>query len=70
MEQVGKADHYPPKAKDLYRRFSFELESRVSPTAPSDQLARIIVEDRIDEDRREHDLAEARKHFKSQSGLL
>ena len=52
-----------PRVKDLYRAFSFELEARMSPDAPSDQLARIVVEDRIREDQKIAELAELRKHF-------
>lgn len=56
-------ESYHPKVKELYRSFSFELEARMSTDASSDQLARIIVEDRKREDRREDELAELRQHF-------
>ena len=61
----GRLDdqNYEPRVRDLYRAFSFELEARVSPDAPSDQLARIVVEDRIREDQRNEELTELRKHF-------
>ena len=55
--------NYEPRIKDLYRAFSFELEARMSPDEPSDQLARIVVEDRMREDQKKEDLAELRKHF-------
>ena len=54
---------YHPRAKELYRSFSFELEARMSPDAPSDQLARILVEARKREDSIDEVLAELRKHF-------
>lgn len=54
---------YHPRAKELYRSFSFELEARMSPDAPSDQLARIVVEDRKRGDHIDEELAELRKHF-------
>ena len=54
---------YPPDTKQLYRSFSFEVESRISPDAPSDQLARLVVEDVKKEDQREREMFEARKYF-------
>ena len=63
MDEDPDEENYDPRVKDLYRAFSFELEARMSPDAPSDQLARIVVEDRIKEDQKNEELAELRKHF-------
>ena len=54
---------YQPKVKELYRAFSFELEAKMSSDAPSDQLARIVVEDRKIEDHLNEELAQLRTHF-------
>ena len=51
------------EAKHLFRSFSFDLESQMSPTSPSDQLARVVVKARDREDQRERELAEWRKYF-------
>ena len=63
MNEDPDEERYHPRAKELYRSFSFELEARMSPDAPSDQLARIVVEDRKREDHENEELAELRKHF-------
>ena len=54
---------YSLEAKEVFRTFSFELESQISPDKPSDQLARAVVEDRNREDGRARELAEWRKYF-------
>lgn len=63
MNEDPDEKSYEPRIKELYRAFSFELEARMSPDAPSDQLARIVVEDRRIEDHMNEELAELRKHF-------
>ncbi len=63
MSEDPDEKSYHPRAKELYRSFSFELEARMSPDSPSDQLARIVVEDRKREDHENEELAELRKHF-------
>ena len=63
MDKVSDEEIYQARAKDLYRGFIFELEARMSPDAPSDQLARIVVEDRKIEDHKAEELAELRRHF-------
>lgn len=63
MNEDSDEQSYQPRIKELYRAFSFELEARMSPDAPSDQLARIVVEDRKREDHMNEELAELRKHF-------
>ncbi len=63
MNEDPDEKRYPPRAKELYRSFSFELEARMSPDAPSDQLARIVVEDRKRDDHENEELAELRKNF-------
>lgn len=63
MDGDTDEQRYHPRAKELYRSFSFELEARMSPDAPSDQLARIMVENRKREDCRDEKLTELRKSF-------
>ena len=63
MDNGSDEEIYQARAKELYRSFSFELEARMSPDAPSDQLARIVVEDRKREDHEAKELAELRRHF-------
>ena len=63
MHEDPDEKSYQSRAKELYRSFSFELEARMSPDAPSDQLARIVVEDRKREDHNQEELAKLRKHF-------
>ena len=63
MDKGSDEEIYQARAEELYRSFSFELEARMSPDAPSDQLARIVVEDRKREDHEVEELAELRRHF-------
>lgn len=56
-------NRYHPRVKKLYRSFSFEFEARISTNAPSDQLARIVVEDRKRGELWEEELTELRRNF-------
>lgn len=63
MSEDPDENSYLPRVKELYRAFSFELEATMSPDSPSDQLARIVVDDRKIEDRMNEELAELRRQF-------
>ena len=51
------------EARRLFRSFSFDLKSQMSPTSPSAQLAQVVVKASDREDQRERELAEWRKYF-------
>ena len=63
MDEDLDKKSYHPRAKECYRSFSFKIEAEMSADAPSDQLARIVVEDRRREDHMDEELAELCKHF-------
>ena len=51
------------EAKELYRSFSFELESRMMDESPQSELTLAVVDERRREDERQKQLTEWRKHF-------
>ena len=63
MDEDLDGNSYHPRAKEWYRSFSFKLEAEMSPDSPTDQLARIVVEDRRREDHMNEELAELSKCF-------
>ena len=50
-------------AKELYRSFSFELESQIMDDSPPSELTLAVVDERKKEDERQKQLTEWRKHF-------
>ncbi|KAL8827475.1 MAG: hypothetical protein Q9170_006999 [Blastenia crenularia] len=51
------------EAQQLYRSFSFDVESRMTDDSPQNELELAIVKDREREDERQKQLKEWRKHF-------
>ena len=63
MENPQVLIAHSQEAKQLYRSFSFEVESQITDKSPQNELKRAVVEDRKREDERQKQLAEWRKHF-------
>lgn len=63
MEEPQDLIVHSDEAKELYRSFSFELESRIMDESPQSELTLAVVDERKREDERQKQLADWRKHF-------
>ena len=64
MEEPQDLIVHSRDATELYRSFSFELESRIADDNSSpNELTLAVVDERRREDERQKQLAEWRKHF-------
>lgn len=63
MEGPQKSIVHSQEAMQLFRSFSFELESRNTEDLPQSELTLALVEERERDDEREKNLSELRKHF-------
>lgn len=63
MEDSQDLIAYSRKAKELYRSFSFEIETRITDEPSQDELTLAVIDERKREDERQKQLTEWRKHF-------
>ncbi|KAL9594655.1 MAG: hypothetical protein Q9219_006916 [cf. Caloplaca sp. 3 TL-2023] len=63
MEEPQESISHSQEAKQLYRSFSFGVESQITDESPENELRLAMVKDREREDQRQKELKEWRKHF-------